>query len=142
MPIREHPEPGTILVCDFNAGFREPEMVKRRPVVVVSPKISIRAGLCTVVALSTTPPSPVMSYHCELVLDPPLPEPWNKGAMWVKGDMIVASGSHRLDFIRTGKNELGERVYREEQIPADDLRRVRSCILSALGLASLTIYLS
>ena len=64
MAIREHPPTGSILMCDFNAGFREPEMVKRRPVVVISPKIRARPGLCTVVALSTTVPAPVMDYHC------------------------------------------------------------------------------
>jgi hypothetical protein len=28
MPINDHPAPGTILVCDFNGTFKEPEMVK------------------------------------------------------------------------------------------------------------------
>jgi len=31
MAIAAHPKIGTILHCDFNAGFKEPEMVKRRP---------------------------------------------------------------------------------------------------------------
>lgn len=74
--IREHPKIGTILICDFDQGFKEPEMVKRRPVIVVSPKISTRPGLCTVVALSTTEPRPKMPFHCEIDLDPPLPPPW------------------------------------------------------------------
>ena len=52
MAIGEHPAPGTILICDFKQGFREPEMVKQRPVIVLSPKIGIRAKLCTVVALA------------------------------------------------------------------------------------------
>ncbi|MEQ9178418.1 MAG: type II toxin-antitoxin system PemK/MazF family toxin, partial [Nitratireductor sp.] len=34
-------------MCDFNTGFRVPEMVKRRPVVVISPKIKARPRLCT-----------------------------------------------------------------------------------------------
>src|SRR3546814_14006270 len=42
MPIREHPVTGTILTCDFNVGFTQPEMIKRRPVVVISPKIANR----------------------------------------------------------------------------------------------------
>lgn len=66
MPIREHPQTGTVMLCDFNAGFRVPEMVKRRPCVVISPKIASRPGLCTVVALSTDRPNPVMSYHCQI----------------------------------------------------------------------------
>lgn len=75
MPIQEHPALGTILTCDFNAGFKEPEMVKRRPVVVISPKIAGRYGLCTVVALSLTEPDPIMPYHCQIDIRPELPYP-------------------------------------------------------------------
>jgi len=57
MAINEHPVSGTILMCNFAPGFQQPEMVKRRPVIVISPKISRRPNLCTVVALSTTAPS-------------------------------------------------------------------------------------
>ncbi|QQG36900.1 MAG: type II toxin-antitoxin system PemK/MazF family toxin [Micavibrio aeruginosavorus] len=49
MSIAEHPNKGSILLCDFNHGFVAPEMVKRRPVIVISPKIHGRVGLCTVV---------------------------------------------------------------------------------------------
>jgi uncharacterized protein YifN (PemK superfamily) len=77
MPIKEHPPLGTILICDFDAGFKVPEMVKRRPVVVISPKIESRFGLCTVVALSATEPDPVESYHCTIEIKPALPRPWN-----------------------------------------------------------------
>lgn len=63
MTIREHPAIGTVLMCEFEPGFRVPEMVKRRPVVVISPKIAARPGLCMIVSLSTTPPDPVMQYH-------------------------------------------------------------------------------
>jgi mRNA interferase MazF len=31
MPLKFHPEPGTILICDYTTGFIAPEMVKRRP---------------------------------------------------------------------------------------------------------------
>lgn len=137
MAISEHPQLGTVLICDFS-GFLEPEMVKRRPVVVVSPKIRFRAGLCTVVALSTTPPDRVMPYHCQVTLDPPLPPPWRSGPLWVKGDMVYAVGYHRLDFVRMGKSRSGRQTYRYEPLPADDLSRVRQVILSGLGLASLT----
>lgn len=98
MAISDHPAIGSILLCDFNTGFKAPEMVKRRPVVVISPKIRSRAGLCTVVALSTKDPQPVMSYHCRLKIEPILPEPWNSESMWIKGDMVYAAGFHRLDL--------------------------------------------
>src|SRR3546814_2783938 len=112
-------------LCDFDAGFKQPEIVKRRPVVVISPKIAVRAGLCTVVALSTTHPRPQMPYHCQVTIDPPLPPPWDDIPRWVKGDMIYAVGFHRLDLPRYGKDQYGNRVYRMTPIPVEDLRRVR-----------------
>jgi mRNA interferase MazF len=142
MSIREHPPTGTILLCDFETGFETPEMVGRRPVLVVSPRISVRAGLCTVVPLSTTPPRPVMPYHLNLdPLEPPLPPPFDSGPNWVKADMIYAVSLRRLDFLRMGKNASGRRQYRDEALSEAQLRAVRACILSALGLAGLTHHL-
>jgi mRNA interferase MazF len=142
MPIREHPPTGTILVCDFETGFEVPEMVGRRPVVVVSPRISVRAGLCTVVPLSTTTPRPTMPYHLNLdPLEPPLPPPFDSGPNWVKGDMVYAVSLRRLDFLREGKDATGHRIYREATLPEAQLRGVRACILAALGLAGLTRHL-
>lgn len=141
MAIERHPKIGTILFCDFNQGFREPEMVKRRPVVVISPPISVRAGLVTVVPLSTSRPAPEMAYHCKITLDPPLPEPWGDQARWIKGDMVCAVGYHRLDLVRMGKDDNGKRLYRTEPLPAEDLKQVRICVLNALGLAGLTRHL-
>jgi len=141
MAIKTAPALGTILTCDFDQGFREPEMVKRRPVVVVSPQIAWRPGLCTVVALSTTAPDPPRPYHCRLVLDPPLPQPWASD-MWVKGDMIYAIGFHRLDLIRLGRNdETKVRRYRLNPLTAAQLKDVRACVLHGLGLFQLTKHL-
>ena len=36
---------GTVLMCNFD-GFKKPEMVKRRHVVVVSPRYRRHTGLC------------------------------------------------------------------------------------------------
>lgn len=141
MPIREHPLPGTILVCDFDSSFKVPEMVKPRPVVVLSPKIAGRPGLCTVVALSSTPPNPVMSFHCRLELDPPLPRPWSGPETWVKGDMVLAVGFHRLDFVRLGKDQSGKRIYRYSTLTPQQLATVRKCVLCGIGLAQLARHL-
>jgi hypothetical protein len=46
--LKFHPEPGTILIRDYTTGFREPEMVKRRPIVTISPRLKRRDGLITV----------------------------------------------------------------------------------------------
>jgi mRNA interferase MazF len=142
MAINEHPAIGTVLTCKYEPGFVKPEMVKRRLVVVISPKISIRPGLCTVVPLSRKQPIPQMSYHCQIRLDPPPPEPWGDLPRWVKGDMVAAVGFHRLDFLRLGRDEsTDKRIYRYDPIPAEDLRRIRHCVLCSLGLAGLTKHL-
>jgi len=67
------PPKKAILLCNFNQGFQVPEMVKRRPVVIASPRIKGRPGLCTVVALSTTEPSPKMPYHAPIDISPRCP---------------------------------------------------------------------
>ena len=118
MPISMAPKQGTLLTCDFDQGFRVPEMVKRRPVVVLAPAIAVRKGLATVVALSTTPPTPRMAYHCEITLPRPLPPPFDSPTMWVKGDMVVAVGFHRLDLVRIGKDKSGKRSYFEDPFTA------------------------
>jgi len=118
-----------------------PEMVKRRPVVVISPKIVARPKLCTVVALSTTPPDPIMQYHCQIDIRPKLPKPLDSDGIWVKGDMVYAVGFHRLDFIRLGKDRFGNRLYRYETVGEGNLRKVRKCVLSGMGLSILTKHL-
>lgn len=141
MAIHEHPVLGTILICDFDSGFRQPEMVKRRPVVVISPKIGARPGLCTVVALSTTPPEPPQSFHCKITVDPPLPAPFDSPENWVKGDMIYSVGFHRLDFVRLDKDRNGKRIYRYKPLSAEDIRKIRECVLWGLGIGTLTKHL-
>jgi mRNA interferase MazF len=141
MPISFHPKLGTLLICDFEPGFVPPEMVKRRPVIVVSPPISVRVRLCTVVPLSSTAPDLVMPYHCKLVIDPPLPDPWNERESWVKGDMVFSASFQRLNLIRAGKDWFGKRKYRENRLSAQQMMAVRTCILCSLGLAHLTKHL-
>jgi uncharacterized protein YifN (PemK superfamily) len=141
MPILEHPPLGTVVMCDFNAGFRVPEMVKRRPVVVVSPKIQSRPGLCTIVALSTDAPDPIMSYHYQLDIRPRLPPRWQSDGVWIKGDMINTVGFHRLDLIRLGKTQQGKRIYLLEPLSYEIIREIRCCVLRATGMGILTKHL-
>lgn len=138
MPIREHPAIGTVLMCDFETGFRPPEMVKKRQVVVISPKIAARAGLCTVVPLSTTPPHPAMQYHCRIDLPDQLPGWMEKKDVWVKADMMFAASFSRLDLIRLGKSQAGRRAYCYTPVSDGNLRKIRKAVLASLGLAQLT----
>ncbi|MCW5699332.1 MAG: type II toxin-antitoxin system PemK/MazF family toxin [Rhodospirillales bacterium] len=138
MAIREHPKLGTVLFCDFDSGFREPEMVKRRPVVVISPKIKARHQLCTVVALSTSAPKPIMAYHCQIDLRPRLPRPWTSDGIWVKGDMINTVAFHRLHLVRLGKDVSGKRIYAYEPLSDENIKKIRKCVLHGVGLSTLT----
>ncbi len=141
MAIKEHPRAGTILECDFTTGFEPPEMVKRRTVIVLSPKIKARPGLCTVVCCSRTAPDPVMPYHARLVMAPALPPPWSSDDVWIKGDMVYTVSFRRLSFIRTGKDRSGKRLYRHDPLDASMMGIVRKCVLHGLGLGFLTKHL-
>jgi mRNA interferase MazF len=110
MAIPFHPQLGTIVICDFR-GFVVPEMVKRRPAIVISPNFKQREQLCTIVPLSTTPPNPIMPYHYELTLsDPLLPPPYNSRIQWVKADMFATVSFNRLFIPCAGKDKKGKRM--------------------------------
>ena len=130
--LTHHPQMGELLMCDFT-GFKVPEMIKTRPVVVVSPRrrgASVR--LCTVVPLSTVAPNPVLKYHHQM--DPQsLPLPLRKKAVsWAKCDMLYAVSLDRLSRVRL---KLGsKRVYMKQQVLYADLDAIRRSVIIALGL--------
>jgi mRNA interferase MazF len=137
MALAFAPERGAIIICDYT-GFKPPEMVKRRPVVVISPKISVRSRLCTVVPLSGDAPNPEMPYHRRIILSPPLPYPWELREVWAKCDMVFASGFDRLDLIRLPRERGKKRQYRVNLLPKEDLDEIIKGVLCSFGLAHLT----
>jgi len=141
MALSQHPIQGSVVVADYGYGFQAPEMVKRRLVVVLSPAIKARPGPCTVVALSTTPPNPVMPYHAPLEIPFALPPPRGERTRWIKGDMVNAAGLHRVDLLRLGKDRAGRRIYQTAALPADAMTIVRRCVLHGLGLSGSTKHL-
>jgi len=108
-------------------------MVKARPVIVISPRLRNRDGLCTVVPLSTTPPRHVESYHCEIEFDRPLPG-WSAQKCWVKGDMVATVSFERLGLLRLGRDRQGQRKYLQLMIKHEQLQSVKACVLHGLGL--------
>ena len=135
-----HPKPGTLLMCDFDTGFKAPEMVKKRPVVVISPRRRrSSAQLYTVVPLSTTAPNPVESFHHRMS-PKSLPVSLRSQDAWAKCDMLYTVSLNRLDRVRVGKS-----TYSAPQVLAGDLDAIRRGVIEALklesqseGLASLT----
>ena len=143
MAITFHPKPGQILMCDFTTGFSAPEMVKKRPVLVLSKALRHRSGLVTVVPLSTTPPDPVCDYHYKLPkASLPMVGNFQQKDTWVKADMICTVAFHRLDLIRLGKRkEGGKRQYFDNCLGRSQMSVIYGCVLHGLGLSSIVEHL-
>lgn len=109
-------------------------MVKRRPVIVVSPKRKNGPRIVTVVPTSTTPPRPVEGFHFKIPFDPPLPEPYAEAECWVKCDMIYQVSLDRLTLPFIGKDDSGKRMYDQRVVDHTTLERVQRAIALALGL--------
>jgi uncharacterized protein YifN (PemK superfamily) len=135
MPLTIHPERGMIVQCLYAPGFKPPEMVKKRAVIVVSPRLRKRDQLCAVVPLSTTNPTPVMPYHHRIKFSPTLPFPYEAEECWVKGDMLNTVGFHRLSPLFLGKDHEGKRRYIFPKLSAEDMAAVETCVLAGLGIS-------
>ena len=124
------PKPGTLLMCDF-VGLMAPEMIKTRPVVVISPRRRSRTRLCTIVPLSTTAPNPVEPFHHRM--NPlSLPVSFRKRDSWAKCDMLYTVTLARLDRVKLRKG--GRRAYHAPQVLAEDLDAIRQGVVKALSL--------
>ena len=116
-------------------------MVKNhRPVIVLSPPISGRSNLVTILALSTSCPSPIMPYHYKLPkASMPQLGRFQEKDTWVKADMIYTVGFHRLDLIRLGKRDVntGKRLYFRQKLGREQMTEIYKCMLHGLNLGQL-----
>lgn len=126
-----HPRRGEILICDFDDVARGAEMIKRRPVVVVSRHETHHRQLCTVVPLSTTSPDVPRSWHHAM---PHLSViGWiAKAPMWAKCDMVTTVSFERLR--KPYKKSRQGRHYVTHALHEDDLNAVLAGLRSYLGL--------
>jgi uncharacterized protein YifN (PemK superfamily) len=109
------------MICDFERGFVPPEMVKVRPVVVISRTSTHENGLCTIVPLSTTPPQRAKSWHVQLKRDPT--PCLNSGQqVWAKCDMLYTVSHKRLDRPHTKLG--GRRDYLTVRVTGEDLNTI------------------
>lgn len=69
----------------------------------------------------------------ELVLDPPLPAPYQSERMWVKADIVLTVAFHRLRLLFSHKDG-GQRVYDVRVLDDDTFGRVQACVRAGLGL--------
>lgn len=131
MALPYHPKRGEILTCSFDDVAVGAEMIKRRPVIVISRKDTHSRGLCTIVPLSTTAPSvPHAWHHC-------MPHLRVTGwiaakPMWAKADMICTISLDRLSkpYIKTrhGRNHV------TQTLDQTDLDAVLAGVKAYLGL--------
>lgn len=124
MAITFHPKAGMILMCDFR-GLVAPEIIKTRPVVIISPSNMIRPGLCTIVPLSTTAPEPIQSYHYKIPHDPLR----NGSETWAKCDLVMSVSCSRLDRIKVSRGQ-----YITGGLSMDHVRGIRRCAALSFGL--------
>lgn len=131
MTLHFHPERGTILTCDFH-GLIVPEIVKVRPVVIVSPRPRKKSGLCTLVPLSTTPPKDILPCHYKIILSQPLSPKWEELELWAKCDLLYTMSFERLDRFYSKIN--GQRKYYDRKISEEHTANIMNSIRSYLGL--------
>jgi uncharacterized protein YifN (PemK superfamily) len=122
--ITFRPNPGEVLMCDFD-GNVIPEIVKLRPVVVISADHPGGAPLCLVVPFSTRKPDVLRPVHFHV---PAGRYPFAAGDQWVKADLVTHVSFARLDRVRIGGR------YRRWDLPRPDFAEVQKCVLHAVGL--------
>jgi uncharacterized protein YifN (PemK superfamily) len=139
MAIKYPPTMSEILVCDFVQakakslrGFVVPEMIKRRPVAVVS---TPEYGRCIIVCFSATAPKHLKSWHYEINWDPLLPSPYDKSpTCWALGDHVYTVSYERLSLFLGGKDPQGKRIYPKLYLKPEQLAGVRAAIRAGLLL--------
>jgi len=130
LPVKDyglqfHPHKGDILICDFEGNIM-PEIVKKRPVVVLRNQLQYRTGLVFVVPLSSTPPDHDVPYSCKLTRN----YLSNDGtAMYAKCDLVCSVSLARLDRIK-----IGYRNYCTPKMCPEDFDKVVIGVKAAFGL--------
>lgn len=130
MPINFHPHAGTVLVCDFD-GYREPEICKIRPVVVITPRLPYRSGLATVVPISLLQPKHEEPYVVRLSRNYH-PEEEDGLPCWAKCDLVANVRFERLQGFKVGR-----RKWETPRMIGEDLKLVRAGVLHGLGMGAL-----
>ncbi|MDX8400832.1 MAG: type II toxin-antitoxin system PemK/MazF family toxin, partial [Gallionellaceae bacterium] len=126
-----HPDYGTILICDFGTGFKPPEMVKKRPVLVVSHRRRWNSNTVTVVPLSTKQPTITHDWH-HLVDMRVMPINFQRQPTWAKCDMLTTVALWRLD--RVMHKVAGKRSYVAPKLGNHDMRAIKTAIQAHLHL--------
>ena len=112
-------------MCDF-AGLNPPEMVKVRPVVVLT-KHRHNSQLVTIIPISTTPPTVIADHHHELSANP-LPGKQDIRC-WAKCDMV-----YTLSIARMDRYKVKARNFVTLEISDEDFMAIKVAVKAALKL--------
>tara|TARA_Y100001933_G_scaffold152188_1_gene150684 strand:- start:680 stop:1009 length:330 start_codon:yes stop_codon:yes gene_type:complete len=104
-----------------------PEIIKTRPVIVVSSKLPYRAGLATVVPISLTAPKHDVPYAVRLSRNYH-PGEDDTVPCWAKCDLLANVSLARLDRFKVDR-----RKHVAPKASEEDLRAVRAGVMAALG---------
>jgi len=99
MPLGFFPRAGQVFVCDFGS-FEAPEMTKKRPVIVISPRLPYRSEIVTIVPISTTAPKHDLPFVVRLSQNYHPTEPRDMPT-WAKCDMVTNLALHRLRAVQS-----------------------------------------
>lgn len=137
MALLYPPKVGDIVMCQFPECLAAPEMIKKRAVIVISPRLAGRDGLVAVVPISNSAPDPVHAHHCEIEvrLLPKFMQATG-GNRWAKCDMLYTFSLERLSLIQDGRRDraTGKRIYDHCKADLVTVQAVRRSIAAALGI--------
>jgi uncharacterized protein YifN (PemK superfamily) len=133
VPITFAPVRGAILLCDFDLGRVDPEMDKKRQVIVVSltplnHKHARLPGHCTVVPVSSKAPTTLGPEDVFL----PVGKYWSFPLdSWVRCKMVDTVSHTRLNLLHRN----GARQFRSESMDPADMLRIAIALKFVLGIA-------
>ena len=127
MPINFHPRAGQVFVGDFS-DLKVPEIVKKRPVIVISPRLPYRSELVAIVPISTTAPRHDLPFVCRLSKNY---SSWGtpETVTWAKCDLVMTVALRRLTAFKVDR-----RKYIYPSLSPEDLVAVKRAVLAGLGL--------
>lgn len=122
------PTEGTVLICDFSGGFRPPEMIEKRPCIVISPRNTNR-GTCVVVPISSQESRNVTAVTVPMTM---AKYPFLRKDGWAKCHAPATVSISRLSMMRDPNSGRGLHTDRTT-IDAADLAAVRQGVARFVG---------
>ncbi len=106
-------------------------MTKKRPVIIVSPRLPHRSKVAAIVPISTTAPKHDLPFVVRLSKNYH-PSEDEKDPCWAKCDMLLNISTERLQSFKVGR-----RKYHTPTLNDEDFKAVQQGVIHGLGLMHL-----